>query len=217
MALFTEEDRQGIKKILDEKVKGQIHVDLFIDENSEECPPCEALVQIFEELHQLDQRLLYTVHDTGLKDEAARKNKVDCLPAILFNGQKEGRLLFYGVPSGYEFSTLLETLGALSGRESSFFTPEMKDYLQSISSPVHFKVFVTPRCPYCPQAALTAFAAAKLNKKITAEVYEVSEFPETGKKYQVENVPKTVINDSIHIIGGYPEKGLKEKLEELFS
>jgi len=226
MGIFKEEDRQEIAKVLKDKVRSEVHVDLFIKKGTKiiipgkdpsECPYCETLVEMFTELEEIDSRLTHTVHDMAEEEKKAAEMGVENVPAIVFNGKKEGQLIFYGIPSGYEFASLLETLGAVSGEDSPLFSPEMQEYLKKITSPVNLKVFVTPSCPYCPSAALSALMAAKLNKNIKAEVYEVTEFPAVGDHYKVEGVPKTVINETEEIVGGYPEQSLKEKIEGLLS
>lgn len=222
MAFFKEDDRKQITAILKEKMSGKVGVDLFIKKDSrilipgraeEECPYCESLVEMFAELSGLSDDLEYRVHVLG-EDAAADKDfGVTEVPAIVFNGKKKGRMIFYGIPSGYEFASLLEVLGAVSSGKESVFSPEMSAYLETLDKKLDFKVFVTPSCPYCPAAALSALLAARLNENISAEVYEVSEFSEIGQKYHVEGVPKTVINERVEIVGGYPESVLREKIE----
>lgn len=43
------------------------------------------------------------------------------------------------------------------------------------------------------------------NEHITADVVEVSEFIDMAQRYQVQGVPKTVVNDRIEIMGAVPE------------
>ena len=43
------------------------------------------------------------------------------------------------------------------------------------------------------------------NAHITADVVEVSEFIDLAQRYQVQGVPKTVINDRIEFTGALPE------------
>ena len=43
------------------------------------------------------------------------------------------------------------------------------------------------------------------SEKITADVVEVSEFPDMARRYGVSGVPKTVINDQIELLGAQPE------------
>lgn len=40
---------------------------------------------------------------------------------------------------------------------------------------------------------------------VTADMVEAGEFPELANKYQVYGVPRTVINEDIHLEGAYPE------------
>lgn len=40
---------------------------------------------------------------------------------------------------------------------------------------------------------------------ITSDMVEVSEYPELGAKYQVMGVPRTVIDETVHIEGAVPE------------
>jgi len=50
-----------------------------------------------------------------------------------------------------------------------------------------------------------AHKLAMENAHITADVVEVSEFIDLAQRYQVQGVPKTVINDSVEFTGALPE------------
>jgi len=52
---------------------------------------------------------------------------------------------------------------------------------------------------------------------ITADMVEVSEFPHLGTKYQVMGVPRTVINETIHIEGAVPEPMLMREFTKLLN
>ena len=43
------------------------------------------------------------------------------------------------------------------------------------------------------------------NEHITADVIEISEFVDLAQRYQVQGVPKTVINDRVEFAGALPE------------
>lgn len=45
-----------------------------------------------------------------------------------------------------------------------------------------------------------------MNVHITADVIEITEFPELAQKYQIYGVPKTVINDQVEFEGALPEE-----------
>ena len=50
---------------------------------------------------------------------------------------------------------------------------------------------------------------------ITAEMVEVIEFPHLATKYQVMGVPRTVINETIHIEGAVPEPMLMREFAKV--
>ena len=47
---------------------------------------------------------------------------------------------------------------------------------------------------------------------VTAEMVEATEFPHLANRYQVYGVPRTVINEVIHIEGAVPEANLVSQL-----
>jgi predicted DsbA family dithiol-disulfide isomerase len=52
---------------------------------------------------------------------------------------------------------------------------------------------------------LLAFQMAMESDRVRAEAVEAMEFPELAVKYQVQGVPRTVVNETIHVEGAYPE------------
>jgi predicted DsbA family dithiol-disulfide isomerase len=57
-----------------------------------------------------------------------------------------------------------------------------------------------------------AYKLAIANDLITADMVEVTEFPHLAVRYQVQGVPRTVINESVHIEGAVPETLLVSRL-----
>ena len=49
---------------------------------------------------------------------------------------------------------------------------------------------------------------------VRADMVEAQEFPHLALKYQVMGVPRTVINETVHIEGAVPESIVLEKLQE---
>lgn len=62
---------------------------------------------------------------------------------------------------------------------------------------------------------LLAYQLAIESDLITADMVEVIEFPHLGNKYQVMGVPRTVINETIHIEGAVPEPMLMREFAKL--
>lgn len=48
--------------------------------------------------------------------------------------------------------------------------------------------------------------------QITADVIEANEFPRLSQAYAVMNVPKTVVNDRVEIVGAVPERQLVNEI-----
>jgi predicted DsbA family dithiol-disulfide isomerase len=55
------------------------------------------------------------------------------------------------------------------------------------------------------------------SQMVSADMVEVTEFPHLAVKYQVRGVPRTVINDDIHVEGAAPEATIIEKIKTLVS
>lgn len=43
------------------------------------------------------------------------------------------------------------------------------------------------------------------SEQVTASIVGAAEFPEDVRKYRISGVPKTVVNDSVEILGAQPE------------
>ena len=82
----------------------------------------------------------------------------------------------------------------------------------ALRDPVHIQVFVTPTCPYCPCAVVLAHKLAMASELVTADMVEATEFPHLANKYHVHGVPRTVVNETIHIEGAVPEAALMSEI-----
>ena len=43
------------------------------------------------------------------------------------------------------------------------------------------------------------------NPKISASIVDATEFPDLVRRYRINGVPKTVVNDRVEILGAQPE------------
>jgi glutaredoxin-like protein len=172
-----------------------------------ECQFCRETRELIEELAGLTDKLKVEVKDF-LKNEAeARKLGVEKIPAIVLlgAGDKDYGIRLYGIPAGYEFVSLMESLDMVSKGDSGL-SPASRTKLKALQKPLALQVFVTPTCPYCPRAVVLAFRLAMESPLVSASMVEATEFPHLANKYQVSGVPHTVIGDSPQpMIGAYPE------------
>ena len=49
------------------------------------------------------------------------------------------------------------------------------------------------------------------NPNITAVAIEATEFPDLARRYQVSGVPKTVVNETVEILGALPQDAYVEQ------
>ncbi|MFC1464299.1 MAG: thioredoxin family protein [Candidatus Brachytrichaceae bacterium NZ_4S206] len=180
-----------------------------------ECAFCAETRELLEEVTALSDKLTLEVRDFVADAALAETYRIDKIPAlaILSDGAqpKDYGIRLYGIPSGYEFGTLIEDILMVS-RGDPALQPQTLDELQRLKEPVHIQVFVTPTCPYCPRAVLLAHKLALASDLITADMVEATEFPHLANKYEVYGVPRTVINETIHIEGAVPEGMLVAQL-----
>ncbi|MFX0114174.1 MAG: thioredoxin family protein [Candidatus Hodarchaeota archaeon] len=152
------------------------------------------------------------------EDPRAKKYGIDKQPAIVIYTEdlKDHRVRYFGIPSGFEFGSLIEAIAEAGTRVE--MDNEIVRKLQAIDKPVHMQVFVTPTCPYCPGAVRTAHRFAMINNKITGDMVEAMEFQELSQKYRVMGVPKTVIQvegrKPVFLEGAAPEGMVLAKVLE---
>jgi len=202
VSMIPSEYKERIKKELEDKMKNSVKIIVFTQEV--ECQFCAKTRQLVEELAALNDKIEAKIYDFVADSETAKKYGVNMVPAIAILGKKDYGIRFYGIPYGYEFQTLMETIINIS-RGKTDFSEKVKKKLEEMSVPIHIKVFVTLTCPYCPMVASIANKFAVENDLTRVDVVDVSEFPHLAQKYGVMGVPKTVINERIEFVGAVPE------------
>lgn len=215
MSLLDDNVKNEVKKIF-EALKEPVKIIVFTQESpiampTSECENCKDNRILMEELANLSDKIKIEVYDFLKNKDKVEQLKINEIPANIIQGDIDYGIRFYGMPAGYEFSTLLETIKLISYRNSNL-APDLKEKIKTITKPVDIKVFVTLTCPYCPQAAITAFKFAMENPLITAETINAQEFPHLAQRYNVFAVPKTVINETTQFEGALPDNMLAEKI-----
>jgi glutaredoxin-like protein len=199
---------------LDDKLKSELQkklsllkkrVKLILFTQELDCQYCKDTHQLLKELSGTSDKIELEVKNLILDKNDAEKYNIDKTPAIVMLDEegKDYGIKFYGIPSGYEFSSLFEDI-LLLGTGEHGLPDKVVEQVKSIKNPVHLQIFVTPTCPYCPQAVITAHMFSYLNDNIQADMVEASEFPQLSYKYNVRGVPRTIINEDDFIEGAAP-------------
>ncbi len=202
MNFLQEEQIKEIKEILSNLIN-PVEVLFFGQKlNCEFCTDTESLLR---QLCSLDSRITFRSYNFLNDTDMVKRHYITEVPAtVIKSPKKDYGIVYYGVPSGYEFSTLLETMIFIS-REENSLNPQTIEMLKYVKTPVIIKIFVTPTCPHCPQASLTAYRFAMANDFIGAYTYEASEYPHLVQRYSIMGVPKIVFNEEIEAEGAIPE------------
>jgi glutaredoxin-like protein len=213
MPLLNDQIRNDVREMLSDLANP---VSLVVFTQAEECEYCDETRQLAEEVAALSEKISVEVYDFARDGETARKYGIDKSPAIAVFGARDYGIRLYGIPSGYEFGTLIEDIRMGASGESGL-SAAPREMVAKVQDPVHIQVFSTPTCPYCPQAVLLAHRLAMESELIHADMVEAYEFPQLATRYQVMGVPRTVINETIQIEGAMPEPMMMREFAKLLN
>lgn len=173
MSIITGSDLEYLKERFDTELKSDVRFNFFTrssfittaeaetaaeanhnaeDDETGEMFTAEAArvtAQILEELVTIAPDYLSVVtHD--LDSEAGQKAAEEAglngemLPAIVYESENlKGKSRYFGLPSGYEFGSLVENLVDLSSGET-VLKPKTLENLATVQTSVQIMVFVTP-------------------------------------------------------------------------
>ena len=107
-------------------------------------PSSEEVRRIVEELGALDSRISVESRNFVLDTERVAELGIERIPAIAVLGaDKDYGVRFYGLPTGYEFGSLVEAILDVSTGASGL-APETREALAGLENDVRIRVFSTP-------------------------------------------------------------------------
>ncbi len=219
-------------KLLDDKTKEQVKeffsaLDkpvkiIFFGSAEENCEYCSETKGLLSEIAELNELINLDEYDVEKHKETAATYNIDKVPMTVIAGMDENNIIDYGIrlsgiPAGHEFTTLINDLVMVSKGDSGL-SPEIREKLSKLEKPVNLQVFVTPTCPYCPQAVILAHQMAMESELVSGEMVEAMEFVELSNQFNVSGVPHTIINSgSGEVVGAVPETRLMVEIEKALS
>ena len=141
MALLTEE----VTGELREAFAGLVNpVRLVVFSQALAEPLSEEVRHLVEELAGLDERLSAESRNFVIDGERAKELGIERIPAIAVLGETQDYgVRFYGLPTGYEFGSLVEAILDVS-RSASSLSEETRAALAALDRDVTLRVFSTP-------------------------------------------------------------------------
>ena len=150
MGKISDADRETIQNLFAESLTGDVEIVMFTERESliiipgkEPCEMCAQTQELLEEVASLSEKITLTVHELSSAREQAFALGINRVPAFVFEGAARGRVRFFGIPSGYEFSALIgDLIDASTG--TTDLSAETRDFLSTLTEDINIKVFTTP-------------------------------------------------------------------------
>ena len=140
MSILSDRDRTAVRDEL-AKLAGPVKLVVFTSAlGSETSVEAERLVR---EVAECSDQVTAEVLNLHIDRERAVAYGVERQPAIVVEGAKDYGIRFFGVPMGYEFSNLIDSMLAASSGVPQLSAASL-ERLQGLTEPVHLQVFATP-------------------------------------------------------------------------
>jgi alkyl hydroperoxide reductase subunit AhpF len=145
MNLLSDELANQVKEVFS-GLENQVAILYFSTEG--DCETCEETRQLLDDVCELSDKFSLTVYDIEKDADIARQYHVDKVPGIVI-AAKDGDqvtdygIRFAGIPSGIEFTSLVNDLVLVSSRNSDL-GEATRSFLGSLTQPVLLQVFTTP-------------------------------------------------------------------------
>jgi len=139
--MLSDRDRDAVRKEL-EKLSGPVKLIVFSQELAA-ADLCRQNEQLVNEVAELSDKITVEVLNLAIDRERAEGYGIDQVPAIVVEGARNYGIRFLGIPSGYEFSNLLDSMMVASSGEPAL-SEATKASLSSLETDVEIKVFSTP-------------------------------------------------------------------------
>jgi len=140
MGFLSGQDEEIVRKEF-ERIGGPVKLTVFASELGAESNA--QTVALVKEVAALSDKLSVSVFNPHIDRDEAAKYAVDVSPAVVVEGAQDYGIRFLGMPAGYEFSNLIDSIIAASSGETGL-SAETKAALAELTDYVTIKVFATP-------------------------------------------------------------------------
>jgi alkyl hydroperoxide reductase subunit AhpF len=140
MAILTARDEAAVRGEL-AKLAGPVKLVVFGARlGSETCAETEQLVR---EVAECSDQVSVELLNLHIDRDRALGYGVERVPAIIVEGARDYGIRFFGIPMGYEFTNLIDSMITASSGTPSLGA-ETLERLAGLKERVHIQVFATP-------------------------------------------------------------------------
>ena len=141
MSILQPRDEEAVRKEF-QRIAGPVKLVVFSQELVAQ-DLCRQNEQLIKEVAALSDRISVEVLNPVVDRERAMAYGIEDVPATVVEGARDYGVRFLGIPAGYEFSNLIDSIVAVSSGEASLMA-ETKSSLATLAGDVEIKVFSTP-------------------------------------------------------------------------
>ena len=149
MPILQQRDREAVQQRFDTELKRDVNITLYTQPDiglfipGRECRSCGQTQELVEEVVGLSPKLHLEVVDFYKNREDASGAGVERIPALIISAADKDSVRYFGLPAGYEFALLLDSIIGASDQRSSLQL-ETRRQLKALKDDVFIQVFVTP-------------------------------------------------------------------------
>src|SRR5215831_7014221 len=147
MAFLSVENQNEIKEMFEE-LAGDVRLQFFTQHESPiimpgmDCPTCSDTRALLEEVVALSEKLHLEVYEVSANGDP--EHNVERIPALVMSADGvHGKVRYFGLPSGYEFSVLIGSILDVSKAQADL-SDETMEVLNGLDKDLQIQVFVTP-------------------------------------------------------------------------
>ena len=104
MGMLEKEQQEQLEELF-ANLKDEVKLVFFTQKV--ECEFCKITRDVINEVEKLSGKITIEKHDFEEESELAAKYGVDKIPAVIVEGARHYGVTFFGVPAGYEFTSLI--------------------------------------------------------------------------------------------------------------
>jgi alkyl hydroperoxide reductase subunit AhpF len=140
MAFLSTQDANAVSQEFS-KLTGPVTLIVFASELGPETN--SQTVALAKEVAALSDKITVTVMNPFIERDQAQAYGVDVTPAIVVEGARDYGIRFLGIPGGYEFANLIDSI-VLASTGDPGLAEETTAALEGLTEDVTIKVFTTP-------------------------------------------------------------------------
>lgn len=202
--LIDENSQRALREKFGREMRDEVSLSVFVGPTNKEY--CDFTVQLAEELHELDSRIVPIVYDDGSAE--AGELGITRTPTVLIGRDQGYKVTYTGAPIAEEAGAFIETICLIS-RGVSGLQEDSKTKLQTLDRNVAIQVYVAPNCSHCPRAALLANQIAiECKAWVQSECVEASQNMDLARELKIDTVPRQLINGDVDaMLAGVQQEG----------